>query len=207
MSGAARASGAAPTTSSASVFAKCAVKIEAGRTVSVPLWQSGSGGAGGSHTSCASAARTYASVLIGRGEPGPEGAPRPAVVERASRATPSAAVEQSGARAPVGGESDRHWMVREEARVREPSLWLAERRRAAREVAQAGGASFPEPLGSEAPGVGDGSSREHESRGVPEGVFRASDARKTREPHVPLRRGDVGVAQGGGAEKDRQWRA
>ena len=35
-----------------------------------------------------------------------------------------------------------------------------------------------------------------------EGVSCASDARETSEPHVPLRRGDVGVAQGGGAEKD-----
>ena len=35
-----------------------------------------------------------------------------------------------------------------------------------------------------------------------EGVSCASDARETSEPHVFLRRGDVGVAQGGGAEKD-----
>ena len=45
MSGAARASGAAQSTSSASVFAKFAVKTEAGRTFTVPLWQSGGGGA------------------------------------------------------------------------------------------------------------------------------------------------------------------
>ena len=94
------------------------------------------------------------------------------------------------------------WLVWEEARARERSNLLAARLRAARERAQAGGASYSGPLGSEAPGDGDGSLREHESGGVPEGVFRASDARKTREPHVPLRRGDVGVAQGGGAEKD-----
>ena len=35
-----------------------------------------------------------------------------------------------------------------------------------------------------------------------EKVSCASDARETSEPHVPLKRGDVGVAQGGGAEKD-----
>ena len=35
-----------------------------------------------------------------------------------------------------------------------------------------------------------------------EGVSCASDARETSEPHVPLKRGDVGVAQGGGAGKD-----
>ena len=83
MSGAARASGAAQSTSSASVFAKFAVKTEAGRTITVPLWQSGGGGAGVGHAKGAPAARTYASVLAGKPEARPVGAPKPAVVEGA----------------------------------------------------------------------------------------------------------------------------
>ena len=64
MGGAARASGAAQTTSSASVFARFAVKTEAGRTITVPLWQSGGGGAGGSHATCAPAARVGSPVIL-----------------------------------------------------------------------------------------------------------------------------------------------
>ena len=70
--GAARASGAAQATSSASVFAKFAVKTEAGRTFTVPLWQSGGGGVGVGQAMGAPAARTYASVLAGKPEPRPE---------------------------------------------------------------------------------------------------------------------------------------
>ena len=94
------------------------------------------------------------------------------------------------------------WLVWEEARARERSSLLAARLRAARERAQAGGAFCPEPIGPEAPGDGDDLVRGHKSGGGPEGVFCAKDAQKTREPHVPLRRGDVGAAQGGGAGKD-----
>ena len=202
MGGAARASGAAQTTSSASVFARFAVKTEAGRTITVPLWQSGGGGAGGSLATCAPAARTYASVLAGRVEPRPESAPRPAVVEGASRTVAPTAVERPDARAPADSDSDIAWLVREEARARERSSQLAARLRAARGVAHDGGALIPEPLGSEEPGDGYDSVHGHESGGVPERVFRASDARKTREPYVPRRRGDVGAAQGGGAGKD-----
>ena len=90
------------------------------------------------------------------------------------------------------------WLVWEEARARERSSLLAARLRAARERAQAGGAFCPEPIGPEAPGDGDDLVRGHKSGGGPEGVFCAKDAQKTREPHVPLRRGDVGAAQGGG---------
>ena len=189
-------------TSSASVFAKFGVKTEAGRTITVPLWHSGGGGAVVGKANGAPAARTYASVLAGRPESRPEGASKPAAVEGASKATAPTAVERSDARAPADSGSDVDWLVREEARARERSNLLAARLRAARERAQAGGASVPEPLGSEAPGDGDDSVRGHEFGGWPEGVFRASDARKTREPHVPLRRGDVGAAQGGGAGKD-----
>ena len=202
MGGAARASGAAQATSSASVFAKFGVKTEAGRTITVPLWQSGGGGAGGSQAAGAPAARTYASVLAGKVKPRPEGAPRPVVVEGASRAVAPTAVERSDARAPADSDADIAWLVREEARARERSSLLAARLRAARGVAQDGGPLIPEPLGSEEPGDGYDSVHGHESGGEPEGVFRASDARKTREPHVPRRRGDVGAAQGGSAGKD-----
>ena len=187
MGGAARASGAAQATSSASVFARFAVKTEAGRTITVPLWQSGGGGAGGSLATCAPAARTYASVLAGRVEPRPESAPRPAVVEGASRAVAPTAVERFDARAPVDTESDLESLVREEARARERSNMLAARRRAARERAQAGRASCSGPLGPEEPGDGFDSVHGHESGGEPERVFCAKDAQKTREPHVPLR--------------------
>ena len=190
MGGAARASGAAQTTSSASVFAKFGVKTEAGRTITVPLWQSGGGGAGGSQAAGAPAARTYASVVAGKVKPRPEGAQMPVVVESASRALAPTAVGRSDARVPADSDADIAWLVREEARARESSSLLAARLRAARGVAQDGGALIPEPLGSEEPGDGYDSVHGHESGGVPERVFRASDARKTREPYVPGHRGE-----------------
>ena len=167
----------------------------------MPLWQSGGGGAGGSQAACAPTARTYASVVAGKGEARPEGASRLSMVKGASRAAAPTAVERFDARAPVDAEADLESLVREEARVRERSNMLAARLRAARERAQAGRASCSGPLGPEEPGDGFDSVHGHESGGEPERVFCAKDAQKTREPHVPLKRGDVGAAQGGGAGK------
>ena len=63
--GAAMASGVAKETTSASVFAKIGVKTEAGRTITVPLWQSGGGGAVVGNAIGGCACRTDVRVCVG----------------------------------------------------------------------------------------------------------------------------------------------
>ena len=92
------ASGAASTKAASTIFARFAVRMEAGRSLTVPLREeSGAGDFPVPPSNEPHAKRTYAAVLAGVGATRPGGAARPMAVEVASSTTSGRRMERPAA--------------------------------------------------------------------------------------------------------------
>ena len=198
--GNARKVGVAPNAKAqGAVFARFAVRVQAGRATTVPMWK-GAGSGGGGVPQGGDPSRTYAAVLAGKSSTRPTGASSGVAASGAAPRGAGGTTVRLGAPAPAGGESEWQRLLREEVQARANHLRLAERLRAASEK------SDPrEPRSSggdtrDAPSVGaDGAPEADVVRDL-EGGICAANAREAKGPRASQRRGGAGVARGGGAE-------